>query len=1002
MPQAIFTDSQVKKILERVASIGEWKHVPNLERRKSVSKELKQKLSDLDVANDETVDRKSFCEMVGLQWKIQNLSPFSMPELLGSYHYKKHFGGFEGTEEEFVNLQEKETGSRDIYPGADLKVVSTGLRLMLSNKHDDRAKGVELLKTIRKSGDALASGFLYLIYPNQFGIVNAPTREAFLAKGWIGVTGEQRKAATSLAKSRLSNADLVSNDTFNALLKWFEIFREVKEICQLPDYHEVDQLLWYLSSGEESKDKVDFAELMSEASTANLEVRVKSEKKARGIIEENIGNLTADQTDEVFNLMNACHGKNGVVFNRFGPAFVGNNVKKVFENLDDFNRLVEQLWIGGEDDIANLLNQFWASDSLGKSKSLPSLILYLRDNKKFGIWTDKLDKALYRVTMGLPSKSCDGYSYLQYCQSLQHLRDEVGFEPELHDWILYKLIEKTPKKSKKAKAQDSKFQGFSDDTFKFLEDLENNNTDTWFKENKVRFTNEVDKPLRYLIGDVGRELVSQLDDDLQISPKTGKCMSKIRKNIYGKKDVDCYNGLYWAAYYRRDRTKNTDCQLFMSLWPGRFTTGFYIGHQADDVRERFVENLKKLPDYADAIVAKVYELGLQISGKETENEPVVVDIKTGAQLVELIESQRIHIFRSYSPEQAVAHGLSLKELVKTDIEFLYKLFKIATSKGVDASEIDFGGDNKELDPDHLTTTIADLCDQTYLEPEFFEKLDLYLEDKQQLIFHGPPGTGKTFVALKYAEYLTQDEGDVKVVQFHPSYGYEDFIEGLRPSTDSKGHLSYTVEPGIFKRLCETARSTPKSKFVLIIDEINRGNIPRIFGELMFLLENRGQSTDLPFSKKPFSIPRNIVVIGTMNSTDRSVALMDLALRRRFHFVSMDPRKDVLLSWLSSQGKSKSVANLFARLNESLGKDGVEAERLVGHAHFMSQNLSDEFLQLIWEGTIEPLVNEYFFADPDKTKRYAYDKFASELGVDDEDEADGDEDDLLEAEQGDVK
>ena len=437
----------------------------------------------------------------------------------------------------------------------------------------------------------------------------------------------------------------------------------------------------------------------------------------------------------------------------------------------------------------------------------------------------------------------------------------------------------------------------------------------------------------------------------------------------------------------------------MSLRPDQFTNGFYIGHEAEDVRKRFVANLKKRPDYAKAIFERVQELGLLVSGKEVEAVPVVIDVSTAGQLVELIENERIHIFRSHSAEQAVELGSELKERVKTDIEFLYKVFKVAISDDIESVEIDFGGGGK--DPDPPTITISDLCDETYMEPEFFQKLDLFLEDKKQLIFHGPPGTGKTFVALKYAEYLTQDEGDVKVVQFHPSYGYEDFIEGLRPSTDEMGHLSYQVESGIFKRLCDTARSAPNSTFVLIIDEINRGNIPRIFGELMFLLERRGQSTDLPFSKKPFSIPRNIVVIGTMNSTDRSVALMDLALRRRFHFVSMNPREEVLRSWLSSNGKPKSTADLFAQLNESLEKDGIETERLVGHAHFMSPNLSDEFLPMIWEGTIEPLVNEYFFADPDKAKRYSYDEFVTSLEIEDEDSDDG-EDDVMDDEQADIQ
>ena len=164
-----------------------------------------------------------------------------------------------------------------------------------------------------------------------------------------------------------------------------------------------------------------------------------------------------------------------------------------------------------------------------------------------------------------------------------------------------------------------------------------------------------------------------------------------------------------------------------------------------------------------------------------------------------------------------------------------------------------------------------------------------LWERKQIILYGPPGTGKTYLASKLARHLT-DDGAVKLVQFHPSYTYEDFFEGFRPEPGGSGTLTFTLRAGPFRDFAEVAAANPTTAYILIIDEINRANLAKVFGELYFLLEYRDESISLQYSPdKEFTLPQNLFIIGTMNTADRSIARIDTAMRRRFAFVELDPR-----------------------------------------------------------------------------------------------------------------
>ena len=238
---------------------------------------------------------------------------------------------------------------------------------------------------------------------------------------------------------------------------------------------------------------------------------------------------------------------------------------------------------------------------------------------------------------------------------------------------------------------------------------------------------------------------------------------------------------------------------------------------------------------------------------------------------------------------------------------------------------------------------------------------------------GQAWSAQTYVARLFARYFAgvplqgSPSGQVRIVQFHQSYSYEDFVEGIRPETKD-GHIEYAIAPGIFRRICKDAADDLEEKrYVIIIDEINRGNISRIFGELLMLLEYRDLEVELPYQKdgSTFFIPKNVFVIGTMNTTDRSLAQIDYALRRRFFFYRLLPvvgdEAPVLNRWLESQvsfspDEKQEVLRLFVALNSRVRKELGEHFQ-IGHSYFMHPDIrTGTGRKRIWEhaAALEPL------------------------------------------------
>lgn len=323
-------------------------------------------------------------------------------------------------------------------------------------------------------------------------------------------------------------------------------------------------------------------------------------------------------------------------------------------------------------------------------------------------------------------------------------------------------------------------------------------------------------------------------------------------------------------------------------------------------------------------------------------------------------------------------------------------------------------------------------DSTHTQPIPIENVDFHIEtnnngvsgqalmgrySSKNIILYGPPGTGKTFNTMAYAVAIIEkkDFNEVKVeadedyskvkdryenykttglidfVTFHQSYGYEEFVQGIKPVT-TNGSISYEVQDGIFKKFCDKAKNYKNNNYVFIIDEINRGNISKIFGELITLIEDtkregatEAMSLRLPYSNKEFSVPQNVYIIGTMNTADRSIAAMDTALRRRFQFEEMMPAVELLaeiqIKDQSGNDTNIDVQSILQTINRRI-EALYDREHTIGHAYFMPLKVKSDIDTLadIFKNKIIPLLQEYFYDDYEKIRLVLGDNQKEKVGI----------------------
>lgn len=288
-----------------------------------------------------------------------------------------------------------------------------------------------------------------------------------------------------------------------------------------------------------------------------------------------------------------------------------------------------------------------------------------------------------------------------------------------------------------------------------------------------------------------------------------------------------------------------------------------------------------------------------------------------------------------------------------------------------------GADDDDVEPEEKEFpeySVEKFLEEVYMDGDSYDTLVELIRVKKNVILQGAPGVGKTFAAkrLAYSMMGVKDQERVMMVQFHQSYTYEDFIEGFRPSSTSNG---FEIKKGSFYNFCKKAADDLENEYFFIIDEINRGNLSKIFGELFMLIENdkRGNALQLLYSDEKFFVPANVYIIGMMNTADRSLAMLDYALRRRFAFFEMKPGfgSDGFREYRMALGNSKfdRLIDCVEKLNTVIEADDSLGEGFcIGHSYFCNlKTVTDKALSNIVEYEMVPLLKEYWYDEPIKVK-----------------------------------
>jgi MoxR-like ATPase len=573
-----------------------------------------------------------------------------------------------------------------------------------------------------------------------------------------------------------------------------------------------------------------------------------------------------------------------------------------------------------------------------------------------------------------------------WCDVAHCLRERFRIHPlELADVILAVTGDGEPESAVRGGRGEPRgssppeFAGFCTDTFAFLTELVSANTKDWMTDNRERYQFVLREPLIELCESVAERYVQPVLNreygwNLECDARSGRAVTSICKNDFGRGGP--YQPVQWITFYRQAQAnKRSDAQLFVRVAPDGVRYGFHLGRTARVAGKQFRANIQ---EHGEAIhralrAGEVFAECRFWVGDDLAGE---VSVKTAADLRAWAVHRTIAIGKHLPPDAALLR----RDELAGDILLLFDRLLPAFACAAEADPRPLLARRAGAAESAPPYNPASFHQETYLSEVWLDRVFALLRLKKQLILQGVPGTGKTHEARCLARLLTHDRPEcVRLVQFHPAYSYEEFVEGIRArgaEVNGRSEVTFPVEDGVLCQFAEQAAKRPSEPHVLLVDELNRGNLPRIFGELLYLLEYRDQALTLPYSKRAFRLPENLFLLATMNPLDRSALALDQALRRRFSFVTMPADPTVLASWLGRHAPAEHddesfgprVVQLFEELNRRLARE-AGSEKQIGHSFFMVPELTAEKLAAVWDHHVRPLLLDYLGGREDRLREF---------------------------------